>query len=106
VSLPFNPSRRSEDREQLQKNPIVWSVGALSAGFALGYTLGYSHKSVGKGRRKRSGVANFADSLIDELSAVGNTLVMPSLDSRIKELFGFSLADMLDEISEALSRSV
>lgn len=86
-------------REQLQKNPIVWSVGALSAGFALGYTLGYSHKNVGTGRRKRSGVAIFADSLIDELSAVGNTLVMPSLDSRIKELFGFSLADMLEEIS-------
>ena len=27
-------------RKQFQEDPIVWSVGALSAGFALGYTLG------------------------------------------------------------------
>jgi hypothetical protein len=27
-------------REQFQKEPVVWSLGALSAGFALGYTLG------------------------------------------------------------------
>ena len=85
-------------REQLLKNPIVWSMGALSAGFALGYTLGYTHKKGGRGARKRSEVASFADSLIDELSAVGNSLVMPSLDSTIKELFGFSLADMLEEM--------
>jgi hypothetical protein len=85
-------------RGEFQKDPIVWSVGALAAGFALGYTLGYSHKNMGRGRRKRSEVARFADSLIDELSTVGNSLVMPSLNSRIKELFGFSLADMLDEI--------
>jgi hypothetical protein len=88
-------------REQFQKDPIVWSVGALSAGFALGYTLGYTHKNVGRSRRGRSEVAAFADSLIDELSAVGNTLVMPSLNSKIKELFGFDFSDMLEEIGSA-----
>ena len=31
-------------REEFQKEPVVWTVGALSAGFAAGYTLGYSHK--------------------------------------------------------------
>src|SRR2546423_12992144 len=31
-------------REEFQKEPVVWSLGALSAGFALGYTVGYSHK--------------------------------------------------------------
>jgi hypothetical protein len=85
-------------REHFQKDPIVWSVGALSAGFALGYTLGYTHKNVGRSRRGRSEVAAFADSLIDELSAVGNRLVMPSLNSKIKELFGFDFSDMLEEI--------
>ena len=25
-------------REQFQKEPLVWSLGALAAGFALGYT--------------------------------------------------------------------
>src|SRR5437868_11664791 len=33
-------------REEFQKEPVVWSLGALSAGFALGYTLGYAHKSL------------------------------------------------------------
>jgi hypothetical protein len=88
-------------REQFQKEPIVWSVGALSAGFALGYTLGYTHKNVGRSRQPRSGVAAFANSLIDELSTVGNSLVMPSLNSKIKELFGFDFSDMLEEIGSA-----
>lgn len=88
-------------RAQFQKDPIVWSVGALSAGFALGYTLGYTHKNVGRSRRPRSEVAAFANSLIDELSAVGNSLVMPSLNSKIKELFGFDFSDMLEEIGSA-----
>jgi hypothetical protein len=91
-------------RDQFQKDPIVWSVGALTAGFALGYTLGYTHKTVGRPRGSRSEVAAFADSLIDELSAVGNSLVMPSLNSKIKELFGFDFSDMLEEIGSAKSR--
>ena len=92
-------------RDQFQKDPIVWSVGALSAGFALGYTLGYAHKTVGRSRGGRSEVASFADSLIDELSAVGNSLVMPSLNSKIKELFGFDFSDMLEEIGSARNRA-
>lgn len=88
-------------REQFQKDPIVWSVGALSAGFALGYTLGYAHKNTKPAGRKRSDVAAFADTLVDELSTVGNSLVMPSLNAKIKQLFGFDLSDMLEEIGGA-----
>jgi hypothetical protein len=88
-------------REQFQKDPIVWSVGALSAGFALGYTLGYAHKNMRPSGRKRSEVAAFADTLVDELSTVGNSLVMPSLNAKIKQLFGFDLSDMLEEIGGA-----
>ena len=73
----------------------------MAAGFALGYTLGYTHKTVGRSRGSHSEVAAFADSLIDELSAVGNSLVMPSLNSKIKELFGFDFSDMLEEIGSA-----
>jgi hypothetical protein len=88
-------------REQFQKDPIVWSVGALAAGFALGYTLGYAHKDMKPAGRKRSEVAAFADTLVDELSTVGNSLVMPSLNAKIKQLFGFDLSDMLEEIGGA-----
>ena len=90
-------------RGQFQKDPVVLSVGALAAGFALGYTLGYAHKTVGRSRGSRSEVAAFADSLIDELSAVGNSLVMPSLNSKIKDLFGFDFSDMLEEIGSVKS---
>jgi hypothetical protein len=32
---------------------------------------------------------------------VGNSLVMPSLNAKIKQLFGFDLSDMLEEIGGA-----
>ena len=87
-------------REEFQKEPLVWSLGALSAGFALGYTMGYAHRET-KGARKKSEVAAFANSMVEELSAVGNNLVMPALNSRIKELFGFDFGDALDSIGKA-----
>ena len=86
-------------REQFLSDPLVWSVGALSAGFALGYTLGYAHRNTARG--KRSEVAAFADSLIDELATVGNSLVLPPLNAKMKELFGFDFAAVLEEIGEA-----
>jgi hypothetical protein len=85
-------------REQFQKDPLVWSVGALSAGFALGYTLGYAHKNAHAAGDKHSQLASFADSLVDELSTVGNSLVMPTLNLKIKELFGFDFSELLEEM--------
>src|SRR4029453_7911869 len=38
-------------REAFQREPLVWSLGALSAGFALGYTIGVGTK---RGRRGSS----------------------------------------------------
>ena len=87
-------------REEFQKEPLVWSLGALSAGFALGYTMGYAHRET-KGARKKSEVAAFANSMVEELSAVGNNLVMPALNARIKELFGFDFGDALNSIGKA-----
>jgi len=84
-------------REQFQNEPLVWSLGALSAGFALGYTMGYAHKET-KGSRKKSEVAAFTNSLVDEMQIVGNRLVMPALNSRIKELFGFDFSAVLTAI--------
>src|SRR6188474_170651 len=50
-------------REEFQKEPLVWSLGALSAGFALGYTVGYAHKKT-KGS-KQTPVIAFADSMVE-----------------------------------------
>lgn len=84
-------------REQFQNEPMVWSLGALSAGFALGYTLGYAHKNI-KGARRKSEVAAFANTLANELSTVGKTMVMPALSTKVKDLFGFDFADLLEEM--------
>ena len=53
-------------REQFKNEPLVWSLGALSAGFALGYTVGYAHKNTKGG--KQSQLTAFAGSMVDELS--------------------------------------
>src|SRR6185436_18386405 len=87
-------------RKEFQKEPLVWSLGALSAGFALGYTMGYAHKET-KGSRKKSEVLAFTNSLVDELSGVGNSLVMPALNTHIKELFGFDFSEVLESIEDA-----
>jgi hypothetical protein len=92
-------------REQFQNEPLVWSLGALSAGFALGYTMGYAHKEMKGSKGKHSEVGAFANSLVAELSTVGKSLVMPTLNLRIKKLFGFDFADLLAEIGETEKKS-
>jgi hypothetical protein len=86
-------------REQFQNEPLVWSLGALSAGFALGYTAGYAHKEM-KGKGKHSEISAFTNSLVIDLSAVGKTMVMPTLNLKIKELFGFDFSDLLAHIGK------
>lgn len=85
-------------REQFQKEPLVWSLGALSAGFALGYTIGYAHKNT-RGS-KQAPVIAFADSMVEELSTVGNAMVLPALDAKIKELFGFEFSEFLTQMKQ------
>ena len=85
-------------REHFKEEPLVWSLGALSAGFALGYTLGYAHKNIKGAGHKQSQVAVFADSITRELSNVGQSLVMPALSSQIRELFGFDFSKLLEEM--------
>lgn len=86
-------------REQFKEEPLVWSLGALSAGFALGYTVGYAHKNTKGG--KQSPVVAFADSMVDELSTMGQSLVMPALNMKIKELFGFDFSELLSNMGQA-----
>jgi len=83
-------------RDEFQKEPVIWSLGALSAGFALGYTLGYSHK-IAKSK-KDSQIATFADSVVDELSHVGQRLVLPELNAKIADLFGFDFAGLVQQM--------
>ncbi|MEO8433408.1 MAG: DUF3618 domain-containing protein [Pyrinomonadaceae bacterium] len=91
-------------RQQFQNEPLVWSLGALSAGFALGYTLGFAHQTT-HGSKSRSKVAAFADGIVDELSTVGQSFLMPALTTKIKELFGFDFSELLEELAGAKKQS-
>ena len=90
-------------REEFQKEPLVWSLGALSAGFALGYTVGYAHKNTKGG--KQSPVVAFADSMVEELSTLGQGLVLPALNSKIRELFGFEFSELLGQMRGTKKRT-
>jgi len=90
-------------REQFKEEPLVWSLGALSAGFALGYTLGYAHKNSKHG--KQSSITAFADSMVEELSSVGQGIVMPALNVKIKELFGFDFSEVLHDLGQQKKRT-
>ena len=83
-------------REEFQKEPVVWTLGALSAGFAAGYTVGYSHKLTKN--KKGSQFANFADTVVNDLSQLGQRLVLPDLNAKITELFGFNFGGFLQQI--------
>ena len=83
-------------REEFQKEPVVWSLGALSAGFAVGYTLGYAHKSSKRG--KKSQIVQFADRVVDELSTVGQSLIIPELNSKIRQFFGLDFSELLADM--------
>ena len=83
-------------REEFQKEPVVWTLGALSAGFAVGYTIGYSHKLAKN--KKGSQFATFADTVVNDLSDLGQRLVLPELNSKITELFGFNFGGFLQKM--------
>lgn len=92
-------------REQFLSDPVAWSLGALSAGFAIGYTLGYAHKQTRASGGRPSPLAVFANDLAGELSTLGKTLVLPSLDARIRASFGFDLSSVLEEIAGKRART-
>ena len=83
-------------REEFQKEPVVWTLGALCAGFATGYTVGYSHRLAKN--KKGSQFANFTDTVVNDLSRLGQQFVLPELNAKITELFGFNFGGFLQQI--------
>jgi len=94
----------SDFRHQFAKEPVVWSLGTLAAGFALGYALGFGHRRI-KGRRSKAArLGAFADAVAEELSTVGHNLVMPRLDENMKQLFGVEFSSLLADMKSSSKR--
>jgi hypothetical protein len=84
-------------REGFRREPLVWSVGALSAGFALGYTLGLG-KTRNRRRAASPALSAFAEGLIDELRGASGRLPLATLDPQLRAMLGFDLSDVIAEI--------
>lgn len=92
-------------REQFQKDPIIWSVGALCAGFALGHTLARAQGKT-SGGIKDSKLAAFTDELVAQLGDLARLLPISSVDPTMKNLFGFGLAEIIAEMDASGPRRI
>jgi hypothetical protein len=89
--------------EQFQREPVAWSLGALSAGFAMGYSLGRAHHAKAANGRP-SQLARLADDLAAELATFGGSLVSPGLGEELKATFGVDLTAALERIAAMQTR--
>jgi hypothetical protein len=55
--------------------------------------VGYSHKLAKT--TKHSQFARFTDSVVDELSRIGQRLILPELNTKVCQLFGFDFSGLL-----------
>lgn len=89
--------------EQFQREPVAWSLGALSAGFAMGYSLGRAHHAKTSGGRP-SKLARLADDVAAEIATFGDALVSPGLAAELKTTFGVDLTGALARIAAQQTR--
>jgi hypothetical protein len=81
-------------REGFLKEPLVYSLGALSAGFAIGYAVGSARKD--SDDDDESQLLAFAETIFGQL---GQGVVVPMLDTRMEQMFGIKLSGLLAQIS-------
>lgn len=81
-------------KEQFQKNPLVWGVGAVAVGLAVGYSIAlvrqgdHAHSS----RRRRSQANDFTDTVFDGLATLGQSYILPAVAHKVEELFGVNIS--------------
>lgn len=95
-------------REQFRKHTLAWSLGALGVGYFVGSSIASSLKSDTKkrGRKNEGFFAEFyalGDSLSAELSDLANTILLPALGKKIKDVTGIDVSDKL-RLSKPASR--
>jgi hypothetical protein len=84
--------------ERMQREPVAWSLGALSTGFAMGYSLGRAHHAKTT-RGRPSPVARLADDLALEIAGIGQVLVSSGFAAELKAALGVDVPSMLERIA-------
>jgi hypothetical protein len=78
-------------RAEFERNPLVWGAGAVSIGILVGFGIAraFDDEEQPKGRRKKKTVST-GEHIVAELSGFAE-VVLPTISSKVKELFGLDL---------------
>jgi hypothetical protein len=95
-------------REHFRKHTLAWSLGALGVGYLVGTSIANSLSSdTNKRGRKSEGLLAelyaLGDNLSEELSEMANTILLPALGKKIKDVTGIDVSDKL-QLSRTPSR--
>ena len=78
-------------RAEFERNPLVWGAGAVSVGILIGFGIAHAFDDEGEktARRGRKKVTT-GEHVVAELSGFAE-VVLPTISSKVKELFGLDL---------------
>lgn len=79
--------------EHFKNNPLVWGAAAVGAGLVVGYSIAVMRQ--GEHHKRRRGHESMTEGLLGELATVGENILLPAINDRIKSLFGIDLAEHL-----------
>jgi hypothetical protein len=84
-------------KEQFQKNPLVWGLGAVAVGIGVGYSLALMRQGdhAHSRRRRSSQGEDFSDTVFDGLATLGQSYLLPAVAHKVKELFGVDITEEL-----------
>ena len=78
-------------RTEFERNPLVWGAGAVSVGILIGFGIARAFDDEGgggRGRKKKD--TSTGGHIVAELSGFAD-LVLPTISTKVKELFGLDL---------------
>ncbi|HEX8290594.1 MAG TPA: hypothetical protein VF570_02485 [Pyrinomonadaceae bacterium] len=92
-------------RTEFERNPLVWGAGAVSVGILVGFGIARAFDDEEPGPRGRRKTVTAGEHVVAELSGFAE-VVLPTISSKVKELFGLDLDAYLRAAHESKPRQV
>ena len=77
-------------RTEFERNPLVWGAGAVSIGILVGFGIARAFDDEDGGGRGSKKKGSTGGHIVAELSGFAD-LVLPTISTKVKELFGLDL---------------
>jgi hypothetical protein len=81
-------------RAEFERNPLVWGAGAVSVGILVGFGIARAFDDEEKPARRGRKKVTTGEHVVAELSGFAE-VVLPTISSKVKELFGLDLDSYL-----------